>query len=403
MNKIKNFLLKSKYELSIFAALSMNFLLFFTKDDMMSDILYPLHLVDLKIGFISRTLVGSISGLLWKNPTEGNIIFLQCTVVLITFFLTALFLAGCIKEADEKSGKSLFIISLIIAVFPYGFMTYLNLFELLDIYWVLTAVLILLVSDNKKAAFLIPVFIFTGLWVHYSFVLAFMPLIYVLCFNKCIKEKTKTVYLLTAVMIGVSVPATIYFTLTNRSFNVMPFNDFIRYIIDKAGSEITSIERYIGTAFRPYDEINRLYGIVDISEDAPTIFKALAGNFKMALKDTTFFAIIMDFLLVSPVVIFFEAIWKKAIKNSEDKKEKFIYFLCLISPVIQFIACFTSSDTSRWLSLMVISGLFMLALFIKEKAAPVTDALCAVTGRLEKYKAVLIFVLLFYMTMVFVW
>lgn len=381
----------------------MNFLLFFTKDDLMSDILYPLHLVDLKIGFISRTLVGSISGLLWEHPTENNIMFMHAAVTLLTFMLTAVYLGKCIKQADEESGKNLFLISLTVAVFPYGFMTYLNLFELLDIYWVLSAVLCLLVSDNKKTAFLIPVFIFTGLWVHYSFVLAFMPLIYVLCFNKCIKEKTKTAYLLTSLMVAVSVPATLYFMLTNRTFNVIPFEEFIDYIIEKAGSEITSIERYIGTAFRPYDEMNRLYNISDMSENTPTLLKALVGNFKMALRDTTLTAIVVDFVLASPAVIFFEVIWKKAMKASADKKERFMYFLCLISPVIQFAACFTSSDTSRWLSLMVISNLFLLALFTKEKASPVTDAMNGLAQQLERYKAPLLFVLLFYLTIVFVW
>ena len=403
MNKFKEILLKSKYELSVFSALMMNFLLFFTKDDMMSDILYPLHLVDVKIGLISRTLIGTVSGLLWKHPTEENIMFMQSSAVILTFFLISLYLGKCIKQADEKSGRNLFILSLIIAVFPYGFMTYLNLFELLDIYWVMSAALILLVSEHKKAAFLIPVFIFTGLWVHYSFVLAFMPLIYVLCINKCIKENSKNAYALTVLMIAVSVPATIYFVLTNRTFNVIPFEEFIDYIIEKAGSPITSIERYVGTGFRPYDEMNRLYNLVDMSEDSPTIFKALAGNLRMALHDTSLFAIICDFILVSPVMLFFEAIWKRAIKTAEDKKEKFVYFLCLISPLIQFVACFTSSDTSRWLSLMVISSLLMLSVFIKENAAPVCSAFNTLAQKGEKYKAVLIPILLFYLTLVFVW
>lgn len=403
MSNIKAFFLKFKYEISVFAVLCMNFLLFFTKDDLMSDVLYPLHLVDLKIGFISRTLVGSITGFLWEHPTKNNVFFLHTTVVILTFLLTAVFLGKCIKQADEKSGKNLFLISLIISVFPYGFMTYINLFELLDIYWVLSAVLCLLVSDNKKTAFLIPVFIFTGLWVHYSFVLAFMPLIYVLCFNKCIKEKTKTAYILAAVMVGVSVSATLYFMLTNRTFNVIPFEEFIDYIIEKAGDKITNIERYIGTGFRPYDEMNRLYGIADASEEPPTLIKALMGYFKMALTDTSLVAIIFDFILASPVIVFFEAIWKKAMKTAENKKEKFIYFLCLISPVIQLIACFTSSDTSRWLSIMVISNLFLLALFTKEKAAPVTDTVNGIAEKLERHKAPLLFVLLFYLTIVFVW
>lgn len=403
MNRLKLLFSKNKYELSIFSALMMNFLLLFTKDDIMSDILYPLHLVDVKIGFISRTLVGSITGLLWKNPTEGNILFMQCLTATLTFFLTAVFLGRCIKKAEGKGSENLFIISLIIAVCPYGFMSFINLFELLDIYWLLTAVLILLCAENKITAFLIPLLIFTGSWVHYSFFLAFMPLIYVVCMYKCIKSKTKSSYILTLVMVCVSVPTVIYFFATARSFNVMPFKEFLDYIIEKAGSPITSIERYIGTGFRPVDEMNRIYHITDMSEDSSHILKSVIGNFRFALRDTSPLAIITDFILASPLAVFFAVIWKKAIKLTEDKKLKFLYFLCFISPLIQLLACFTSSDTSRWLSLMIISDLFMLAYLIKEREEPVIQSLDGTMLILKKYKTPLIFILCIYLATVFVW
>ncbi len=403
MIKLKYYFSKFKYEVCIFITLCMNFLLFFTKDVLMSDVLYPLHLVDMKIGLISRTLVGSLTGLLWEHPTKNNIIFFHTSVVVITFFLCAVYLGRCIKAAEEKTGRNFYILSLIIAVFPYGFMTYINLFELLDIYWLMSAALILLVSEHKKAAFLIPVFIFTGLWAHYSFVLAFMPLIYILCFNKCVKTKAKHAYLLTGIMVAVSIPVTLYFMTTNRTFNYMPFEEFLDYIIAKAGDKITSIESYIGTGFRPYDEMNRLYGLTDVTESSPTLLKSLIGNLSMALRDTTLISILCDLLLASPIAVFFAVIWKKAIKAAQDKKEKFIYLLCLISPLIQFIACFTSSDTSRWLAAMFISDLLILSLFIKENALPVTDAFNSISEKLLKYKIPLVFILLFYLTIVFVW
>ncbi len=403
MNKLKDILLKSKYELSLFVVLCMNFLLFFTKDNLMSDILYPLHLVDLKIGFISRTLVGTVTGLLWEHPTKDNVFFLHTAVTVLTFFLTALFLGKCIKNADKENGSNLFIISLIIAVFPYGFMTYINLFELLDIYWVLVAALCLLASNGNKASFLIPVFIIVGLWAHFSFVFAFMPLIYILCFYKCIKEKNRLTYALTAFMIAVSIPATLYFLMTNRSFNVIPFEEFIDYIIAKAGDKITNIERYVGTGFRPYDEMYKVYDIYDIDENSSLFSKMVSGYFIMSMRDTSLKGIIADLILASPAVIFFEAVWKSSVKMTADKKEKFVYFLCIISPLIQVIALFTSSDTSRWLSVMMISNLFLLALFVKEKDYAVTTALNDIMNKLKKYKLPLLFVLFFYLTIVFVW
>lgn len=403
MTEIKNLIQKIKYEACIFTALSMNFLIFFTKDDLMSDIIYPMHLVDLKIGFISRTLAGTISGILWEHPTEENIIFLHSSVVVLTFLLTSVFLGRCIKKADKKSGRGLFTVSLAVAVFPYGFMTFINLFELLDIYWVLSVVLCLLSGENKYTAFLIPVFIITGSWAHYSFFLAFMPVIYIMCFTKCLKEKTRLSYILTAVIVAISVPVVLYFFLTCRSINTMSFSDFTDYILEKAGSNITSMEKYVGASFRPYNEMNRIYGITELSEDSPTALKALIGNFKFALIDSTPLSIICDLILAIPPVSFFLIIWKRAIGSVQDKKEKFLYFLCLITPLVQLAACFTSSDTSRWLSLMMISELFMLAVSVKEGSAPVTDALNAVTDKLTEYKAFFIPVLLIYINIIFVW
>ena len=95
MNKIKIFLSEAKYELSLFAALSVNFLLFFTKETLMSDGMYPMHLVDVKAGFISRTLVGTINGLLYGNPTKAETAVTHTVVTLLTFWLVAVFLGRC--------------------------------------------------------------------------------------------------------------------------------------------------------------------------------------------------------------------------------------------------------------------------------------------------------------------
>lgn len=402
MNKVKEIILKSKYELSLFAVLSVNFLLFFTKEELMSDILYPLHLVDIKIGLISRTLVGSITGLLWEHPTKGNVFFLHICILVITFMLTAFFLGRCIKQADEKTGRNLFMLSIIVAVLPYGFSTFINLFELLDIYWVMTIVLIMLFADNKKTAYFIPVLIFTGLWVHYSFLLAFMPVIYIMYFNRCVKEKSKPAYIHTAVMIAVSVGATAYFMFTLRSLNIS-FEEFTRYLIEKAGDKITEFERYIGLGFRPYEDMHKLQEFLFVPENIPEPVKAFLGNLAYTFIDSSPLAILADFILVSPIAAFFISIWKKTIRATEDKKEKFIYFLCLITPLVQVFSCFTSSDTSRWLSLLVISQLFILSLFIKEKDSAVCSVFNGIMQKLSERKAILIPVILFYLSIVFVW
>lgn len=403
MNKLKEILKKSKYELCLFAVLSMNFLLFFTKDDLISDIMYPMHLLDIKIGLISRTLVGSITGLLWKNPTKGNVFFLHLIIVIISFALTAVFLGRCIKGAEEKNKKPLFIISLIVAVFPYGFTTFINLFELLDIYWLLTLVLILLSAENKKSWLLIPVFLFTGPWVHYSFVFAFMPVIYILFFNKCIKEKTRGTYIFTSVIFAVSVGTTLYFFLTQRVHDVTAFEEYVKYIVDKAGDPIKYFEEYAGISLRPYEQLHKLNEFSHIPEKYPGALKELIGYMTYAVIDTSPVAILWDMILVSPAVAFFAVIWKKAMKAVQDKKEKFLYLLCLITPLVQLASCFLSSDTSRWLSLLVISQLFLLAIFIKDRADAVSKVLSGVCEVLLKHKAVLLFAFLIYSSIVFVW
>ncbi len=408
MNKLKEILPKIKYELSVFAALSINFLLFFTKETIMSDGMYPMHLVDVKAGFISRTLAGTLNGILFGNPTKAEAAVTHFVITLITFLLVAVFIGKCIKSADEESGKRLFVISLITAVLPYGFMTFINLFELLDIYWVLAAVLCLLSADNKKTLLLIPLFIILGGWAHYTFVLAFMPVIYILFFNMCLKEKNRYTYALTALMLLVSVSSTVYFFATSRTFNVISFDEFTQYILDKAGDKITQFETYCGEAFRPYDEIPydyyiEKYGLPEWTRDASDLKRAFYGYFAFAFIDGSLKGLIADFILAAPIAAFFIALWKKAINTTQDKKEKFMYFLCLITPLVQVFACLTSSDTSRWLSLMIISQLFLTSLLIKEKRKPVADSLESIMKALERFKGAVICAVLFYLSLVFVW
>ncbi len=408
MNNLKELLPKIKYELSVFAALLSNFLLFFSKEDIMSDAMYPMHLVDLKAGFISRTLAGSLNSLFFENPTKVQTAVIHTAVTVITFLIVAVFLGACIKKADEKSGKQLFVLSLITAVLPYGFMTFVNLFELLDIYWVLATVLCLLCAEGKKAVFLFPIFIILGGWAHYAFVLAFMPVIYIVFFSRCIKEKSRLSYILTGTMIVITVSSTIYFFATSRSFNVISFDEFTQYILNKAGDKITLFEVYCGEAFRPFAEANfdyylEKYNLPDWLREASDLERAFYGYFRFAFIDGSFMGMLANMLLCSPLVLFFVLLWKKAISLTEKKAEKFLYLLCLISPLVQLFSCFTSSDTSRWLSLLIISQLFMTAILLKERSAPVASALDGLFSVLEKYKLPLLCAFIFYLNLNFTW
>lgn len=407
-DKILQLLKQNKNELTVFSFLCINFLLFFTKETYMSDGIYPMHLVDTAIGFKSRTLIGSISGLLWEHPTKSNIFFLQLSVTVLTFFLVAVFLGGCIKKADEKTGKLLLYISIIVAVLPYGFRSYINLFELLDIYWVLSAVLCLLSAKGKRTLYLIPVFIITGLWVHYAFLLAFMPLIYILCFNACYREGSKRTYALTLVMIITSVSFSLYFLLTMRKFDVISFEEFTEYIIEKAGDKITAFESYVGSSFRPttpdmFEYYAERYDAPENIFDIPPFFTYAYFYLKSAIGDTSLAGIICDIILASPLVAFFIAVWKTAMKKTSDKQEKLLYFLCLITPIVHAVSLFTSSDTSRWLSIAVISNLFLLAVFIKDRSAAVGDALIDIISKTQKHKKILLPVLIFYLSIIFIW
>lgn len=403
--KIKKFSRTYQTEICIFAVLCINFLLFFTKapDDIMGDVLYPLHLADIKAGLLSRTFVGTIAGLLWEQPTKNDVTFLHISTNVLTYFLTAVFAGKCIKKAEPDIKVPLSVAVMITAVLPYGFRTFINLFELLDIYWVLSAVLCLLVFDGKKSAFFIPLFMFTGLWVHFSFVLAFMPLIYIICFYKLIKEKDKTALALTAVTVVTSVAFTLYFILTSRTYNIISFSEYQRYIIEKAGDTITNMEQYFGRSFRPTEDMNRIYDIADVPDGTPLLIKLLIGYFKAALEDTTLPRIISDLILASPLYAFFIYIWVRVFKTETDKQKKFIYFLCTISPLVHIFACFTSSDTSRWLSLGIISNIFLLLYFSKENDKPVTSAFSLICDKLKAHKAPVIFALCFYLQMVFTW
>ncbi len=409
MNQIKTFFSAFRYELAVFSTLSMNFLLFFTKEQIMSDSFYPIHIADTEFGLISRTFVGTVTGFLWEHPTKAQVAFFHFLIVFFTFVLSAVFLGKCIKKSDEKCRTPLFLLCLVIAIFPYGFSSYINLFELLDIYWVLCIVLCLFCAENKITVFFIPALIFLGEWVHFSFVLAFMPLIYILCFSKCIKEKRLSCYVLTGIMIAASVSATLYFSYTSHSLRVSDFSEFSDYIISKAGDKITDFETYCGEIFRSADEFPfELYeknsGFPEWVKYEPSLIKKLIYSyFFFTFIDGSVSRLIADYILASPLIAFFVLIWKKTYKEAKEKKEKFIYFLCLITPLVGIAATLLSSDTSRWLSLMIIQNLFMLAIFLKENASPVNDAFFYITEKLNKHKAPLLFALCFYLSIVFVW
>lgn len=394
---------KIKYEALLFAAMSFSLFTLAFKKVLVDDILYPLFLVDIKIGFTSRTLIGTLVGLIWEHPTKANAAVFQCGGLIFGFLLFSLFLGRCIRQAPPENRRPLLFIAALAAVLPLGAPHFVNLFELLDIYWLISALICVFMAKGKVSRYFAPLFIVLGLWVHYSFLFAFMPLIYIVYFALCCKEKNKNAYIPAALMVIVSVSFTLYFMLNARNLHSMSYFQFERCLQAKAGDALTRLDAYIAPTFQPAEWVNNHFELFNPDSSVSTVERMLLGNMKFVLRQNTPLEIIADLIITAPLLAFFSALWLRLIKSEREKPLRFLWLLCLISPLVQLFSLLLSTDTSRWCSHLLLSQTIILFSLLAYKMTGLTEALSALTARFYRYRTLILALAGAYCCLIFVW
>lgn len=406
MTKITGAVSKRKYEIIIFVSLCMSLLVFLGKSELISDRFFGALTFDTHFGIHSLTLIGQLIRIVFgRHPSRAAVVAFQCCALIFSYALTALYCGGALRRSGTKYKNELCCLLVLVAGIHIGFSDYAELFCLFDVYWLIGVMLSLFCAENQYSRFAVPLFAATSLWAHNGFIFTFMPIIYIMCIYHFVRKKTKAGAVQLLFGLVVTVAAAVWFLTSSRFVADVSGAEISAYLKEKTGLSGGEVGIYIMQHFSD----NSGSGLYDMDSFYESVnnnynpFTALLGYFYIAFQIIPVYQLFIYLLMGAPFIVFFSAVWVRAMKSAEKKGEKFVFLLCLLTPIVSFIALLTSSDSSRMTAQAIIEQTLLLFMFVNSGDQNTETALGEVFGKVKKLFPVIACLGAVYAAMLFRW
>ena len=301
---------------------------------------FPFYLIDYSVGFVSRALVGQIVAFFTDSVSVNMLLVLTRTVTILSLAVRAGLAAVTFKRAFLNRSPLICLLCVYFAVSPITVMCYQIYLGFLDPYNMMLTVLYLFVSNKKAAYILTPLICFTGIVLHYQFILSFLPLIlsvelYYICMEK--QGRGLRIASLTATVLG-SAALTVYLMFYSKYNTRMDADALYTYMCNKFTDFSTwgLFEEY----FTYY-----IYGDFEgMNYSNPLDFVKFLVTY--SLERTSTYSLVGYAVGIAPVVCFTEYLWGRMAIRAKGA-QKLPYLVFMLQPLLLAGSVIAITDNGR--------------------------------------------------------
>lgn len=316
-------------------------------------------------GFVAGGFVGEVLSRFFDTISFD----LTQKVVIAGDIMLALSAALCIGRSLSLSRDNkihqifVFALLLIISASPFAFRAYFVDIKLDTFVWAV-ALLAVFLSDFKIGVWFVPALCIIATLINPVFLFTSMILVSIILLQKFHDSgMSKSNGIICGVAFIGMIALGIYGAIMEKKLGFETPREMVDYYFSRY---YTALDEQ---TIKNYCEL----WLYDYFESVPAIIK---NSFNIYLAEYTPKAIILNFLLfVIPIYILFVAVWKRAIKNTEDKFQKLIFLLCMVSPVVCIIPIILSWETSKYFQNNFIVQAGLIIWYVCHKNTAVTKAL----------------------------
>lgn len=306
-------------------------------------------------GFNPRGLLGEV--IRWFSDTVSDEMISNIANTFSVLLIIAVSL--CIGKAlnklkdDRERFNWVVLLAFICCVLPTSLKMYFGAIHLDKILWLLSLIAVF-ISDRKYAVWFVPVLCVIATLVNPMYLFGSMILVAIILLQQFYSEhysfkKGLLCFLTYASMIVIG----LYSPIAEKKLGFSTPQELVDFYFSRYGGTLSRdtysnfVTEWLFDYFEPIDEVFR------------SAFKYYFVGWSNGQKCFFYFL-----LVALPAYILLGIIWIRAIKNEKNKFQKFIYFLCLISPVIIIAPLIVSWEMPRYFSDNFITQLCLLAYFI---------------------------------------
>lgn len=359
--KISEKVKENKIFFVTFILLNLTCFIFISQRDffnMMDNFYYPLYVINYDCGYSSRLLVGAVFSLFFKDTLNVDVLSVTLLIIyLIMCFCLSLFINNYIKKTKFEA---IGIYAVFMILCP-AFISLVNYFGILDIFWIFCTMGALWVVDKKGLRWLVPLFCIIGLAVHEVFLTTYLPVIAIAVLYQFAK-KPDTSNLIYAILCAVIIGAfSVYFFFIGDSTMKMTSDELVEFARNRLDEKGKCFDDFYlrSVFFWEVPDVEEYHGL---SGYLSYIFNVYTQGDSARIKTILYF-VISDGLVSAPFVY----VIIKALKKEQKLIRKFIFFCSLMPIPLILFQLLVSTDTERFAMHWLVIILFVLLFFVKEK------------------------------------
>lgn len=363
---------KTKYELYILLFLLVQFFVF--RPDAEGMPLWQLltYLGDYSHGFMPRALLGEIIS--WFSDTVSlEMLHTLSSVVCIILSLVVSLLGGfVIRKVKNKDGVTVFVAIMVASpIFMPLFSSWLGI---MDVYLILLTFVAFAFNENKFLRYLVPVIALLCVAIHHVYLFLYMVPLAIALLYDCFKNKK---YVRDGILCAATYASLIVFAFiilkTRLAEGFGSIDKMVAFMIKKAAFPLT--EEWLASI---------------VPNEYMTSADYLVQNVTPTMTVKNLLGLVVIFL---PLFVLFAYGWMQSIRKSEDKCEKFVFFLCLIHPISTAPAFFLGLNWNRWTSAIITSQCILYLFMLYRKNKTVSSVTEQITEFFRKH---FMFILLYF-------
>ena len=354
------------------------------------------YLIDYSVGFVSRALVGHIISLFTDKVSFALIVRLTHIVLWISLALQAGLAALAFKKAWLQKSPLLCWLIVLFALSHHTVIPNVINFGVLDVYNLILAAVYVYLSDTKAGKWLAPLVCFTGIILHYQFVLAYLTMIlsvelYYIVKNKKGRALRTALFCITVLGSGALAVYLVLFSKSHVKMDAAQLYDHMR-------AKYTDLK-----GFGLFEEYFTYYIYGDYqgaNYSNPADFVKFLINYSLGKLNPM--SHILYALSAFPVFGLLAFLWGGMAKRA-PKKERLPYFVFLLQPLTLAAAMVVSTDTSRWAGACWFSCFMLLFTALRNEGPALAETAARATDKTWKKLAAAAVGLLSYACTVYIY
>lgn len=346
MTKLKAFWEKINYETICFIILAGSVFANIDKTDVEAWDIYP-YVGDYSHGIADKFLTGEIISWFTDYVSVKKVFAIAITLGMVLCALLSFFSGQVIRRTERENKTAVTVTVFSLWLLPSGIGGLFRYIGVPDVFMALTLILCIVLAKNRGSLWLVPLVSAAAVGFHQIYTTLYFPTLFVaICFFAIRKGYATQGFVAGIITTLTTLASFVFITFfSSRYLTYGSIDSLIEYLNSKSNMNFD-------------DELLRWVFRGQYFSDIKTYVDGAASM----LIDTK--TLITAGVVILPLVAIIFYTYISAMKQSDDKRKKFLFILCSLSWVPTVATCFLMRNLFRISAAMWITQFLIMSLFI---------------------------------------